>query len=97
MKRNRRQYSAEFKAEAVRLTKAPGQSIAAVAKDLGIGDGLLRAWIRQAAIDSGNGQHGALTTIEKEELSSLRREVRQLRIEREILRKATAFFAKEQM
>ena len=94
---NRRKFSLEFKAEAVRLSREPSQSIAQVAKDLGVADGVLRNWIKQADADSGAGKSNILTTVEKEELSALRKEVKQLRMEREILRKATVFFAKEQM
>ena len=55
----------------------------------------MRAWVRQAEVDSGRGKPGALTTAEWEELRRLRKEVKDLRIEREILKKAAAFFAKE--
>jgi transposase-like protein len=96
-KGKRRQFSPEFKSEAVRLAQSPGQSIANVAKDLGVSEGNLRNWIKQAAVDAGNGSAGALTTSEKQELAALRRENKELRMEREILRKATVFFAKQQM
>ncbi len=96
-KGKRRQFTAEFKAEAIQLARSPGQSIARVAKDLGIVEGNLRNWIKQADIDAGKGPHGALSTAEKEELAALRRENKQLRMEREILRKAAAYFAKEQI
>ncbi len=95
--RKRRQFTPEFKSEAIQLARSPGQSIARVAKDLGISEGNLRNWIKQADTDAGKGPHAALTTAEKEELSALRREIKQLRMEREILRKAAAYFAKEQM
>ena len=55
----------------------------------------MRAWIQQAEVDAGRGPKGALTTAERDELTALRREVKSLRMEREILKKATAFFAKE--
>jgi transposase len=96
-RRPRRTFSPEFKTEAIRLVSEPGQSISAVAKNLDLTDSALRNWIRQAKVDAGKGPAGALTTAEKHELTALRRENRQLRMEREILRKATAFFAKEQM
>ncbi len=96
-KGKRRQFTAEFKSEAVQLAQSPGQSIARVAKDLGIGEGNLRNWIKQAEVDAGKGPQGALTTAEKEELTVLRREIKQLRMEREILRKAATYFAKEQI
>ncbi|RYZ79571.1 MAG: transposase [Proteobacteria bacterium] len=87
--RNRRKFTPVFKVEAVRLSRDPSQSIAQVAKDLGLADGVLRAWIKQADADSGSAKSNILTTVEKEELSALRREVKQLRMEREILRKVT--------
>lgn len=97
LKGKRRTFSPEFKSEAVRLAQSPGQSIAIVAKDLGITESNLRNWIKQDAVDGGNGPAGALTTAEKQELSALRREIKELRMEREILRKATVFFAKQQI
>lgn len=96
-RRHRRNFTPEFKAEAVELTKQPGQSVPKVAKSLDLTETALRAWVKQAAVDAGNGPAGALTTAEKQELVALRKQVRQLTMEREILRKATAFFAKEQM
>jgi transposase len=66
-----------------------------LARDLGLADSLVRAWVRQADVDAGKGAPGALTTAEKEELSQLRREVKVLRMEREILKRAATFFAKE--
>ena len=95
--RTRRTFSPEFKEEAIKLAKEPGQSISKVALNLNVTSTTLRAWIRQAEVDGGRGPAGALTTAEKQELVQLRRENRQLRMEREILKKATAFFAKEQM
>jgi len=97
VRRQRRTFSLEFKAEAVKLCSEPGQSICKVAKSLDLTETVLRAWVKQAAVDAGRGPAGALSTAERQELSALRRENRQLRIEREILRKATAFFAREQM
>jgi len=79
----------------VRLVREGGRSIGQVARDLGLADSLLRHWMRQAAIDEGTGPPDALTTAEKEELSQLRREVKVLRMEREILKRAATFFAKE--
>lgn len=88
-----RQYPAAFRTEAVELVHTSGQSIRSLAADLGIAEQTLRNWVRQAAIDAG--QHDGLTTAERDELQRLRRENRLLREEREILKKATAFFAKE--
>jgi transposase-like protein len=95
-KRKRRKFTAEFKADAVRLRKAGGQSIGAVAKSLDLTETALRDWVRRAEVDAGKGGAGALTTVEREELSELRRRVKRLEMERrEILKKAAAFFAKE--
>jgi len=94
-KRVRRVHTREFKAETVQLVRAGGRSLVQVARDLGLADSLLRVWVRQAEVDAGRGPSGALTTAEKEELSHLRREVKVLRMEREILKRAATFFAKE--
>ena len=94
-KRKRRAFTDEFKAQTVRLVRDSGKSIGTVARELDLTESALRAWVRQAAIDAGRGHGGALTTAEREELGHLRREVRTLRMERDILKKATAFFAKE--
>jgi len=93
-KRIRRVHTREFKVETVALVRA-GRSAAQVARDLGLADSLVHGWLRQAQVDEGKGPTGALTTAEKEELSHLRREVKVLRMEREILKKAATFFAKE--
>jgi transposase len=77
----------------VRLVRTAGTSMRRVAIDLGVHAETLRLWVRQAAIDAG--RRDGLTTGEREELAQLRRENRVLREEREILRKAAAFFAKE--
>jgi transposase-like protein len=94
-KRKRRAFTPEFKAETVRLVRAGGKSIGEVARDLDLTESALRLWVRQAEIDAGRGKPGELTTEERQELQRLRRENKDLRIEREILKKAAAFFAKE--
>jgi transposase len=94
-KRKRRVHTAEFKAETVKLVRDGGRSVVQVSSDLGLADSLVRNWLRQAGVDGGEGPPGALTTSEKEELSHLRREVKVLRTEREILKRAATFFAKE--
>jgi transposase-like protein len=95
MVRKRRKFTSEFKAEAVRLCKVGDRSIGQVAKDLDLTEGALREWVKRADIDTGKGPPGALTTAEREELTRLRRENKRLQMEREILKKAAAFFAKE--
>jgi len=92
-KSKRRRFSAEFKAQAVARVLDEGRSVAEVARELGIYDSSLGKWVKQAKVDRGQGPEGALTTEEKKELVALRRENRRLREEREILEKATAFFA----
>ena len=94
-KKKKRLFTMEFRAEAVRLVLEQKQSVTNGARDLGISVSCLSKWVRQAKIDKGNGPPGALTTEERAELAQLRRECRTLRMEREILKKATAFFAKE--
>ena len=95
MGKKRRSFSKDFKLEAVKLIKEGGLSVARAAKDLGVYETSLRRWLKQYEVDQGNSPAGALTTAEKEELRRLRRDVRTLRMEREVLKKATAFFAKE--
>jgi transposase-like protein len=94
-KRARRVHTREFKAETVKLVREGGRSVGQVAQQLDLSDSLIRIWLRQAQVDEGNGPPGALTTAEKAELSQLRREVKVLRMEREILKRAATFFAKE--
>ena len=94
-RRPRRRFSEEFKVEAVRLVLDEGQTIAAVAKDLDLVPSALNGWVAQARADRTHGLTG-LTTAEREELARLRKENLVLREEREILKKAAAFFAKHQ-
>ena len=94
-KRARRTFTAAFKADTVRLVREGGQAISQVARDLDLTETVLRDWVKRAEIDSGNGPTDALTTAERAELAQLRRDVKRLEMEREILKKATAFFAKE--
>jgi transposase len=91
--RSKPPYPAEFRAEAVRLAKSSGETIAQIAKDLGISGQTLRNWVAQDDVDAG--RKSGLTTDERARLRELERENRKLREEREILRKAAAFFATE--
>ena len=94
-RRARRQFSDEFRAGAVRLVLDEGKTVSAVARELDLTMSALSNWVRQARADRSNGKTG-LTTEERQELARLRKENRELRIEREILKKAAAFFAKHQ-
>ena len=94
-KRKRRAFTKEYKAEVVELIRKSGKSIGAVVRELDLTETAVRRWVAQAEIDAGDGPVGALTTAEREELAALRRRVKTLEMEREILKKATAFFAKE--
>ncbi len=97
MPRTNPAYPPEFRREAIRLVRASGEEhpIPGIAREIGVSDGTLRNWVNQDEIDSG--QREGLTTEEKEELRKLRREVKTLRQEKEILRKAAAFFAREEI
>ena len=79
----------------VRLVLEEGKTVAQVARDLDLTETAFRNWVEKARADQGKGKPGALTSAEREELSHLRKENRQLQIERDILKKAAAFFAKE--
>ena len=92
-KRKRREFTAEYKAEVVALFRTTDKSVAQLAKELDLTPSAVQRWVTQAEIDAGNRQ--GLTTTEREELAYLRRENRVLREERDILKRATAFFAKE--
>jgi transposase len=94
-KRKRRKFTEEFKVETVKLIRETGKSVGEVARELDLTESSVRNWVRQAEIDSGTGPPGALTTAEHDELGKLRKRVKILEMEREILKKATAFFAKE--
>ena len=87
-------YPPEFRTEAVRLVRAGGRGPEELARDLGCSAQAIRTWVKQADLDEGRRTDG-LTAAEREELGRLRRENRVLREEREILRKAAAFFARE--
>jgi transposase len=86
-------YPPQFKREVVELYRSSEKSIPKMAKELGIATESLRRWIRQHEVDLG--EREGLTTSEREELSRLRRENKTLRQEREFLKKAAVFFARE--
>jgi len=87
-------YPPEFRAEAIRLARSGDRKLSEVADDLGVSQQSLRNWARQADLDEGRRDDG-LTTEDRAELARLRREYRMLREERDILKRAAAFFAKE--
>ena len=91
--RERRAFTAAYKAEVVALCRGEGSSISKVARDLDLTETAVRRWVTQAEVD--RGERKGLTTTEREELSHLRRENRVLREERDILKRAMAFFARE--
>ena len=88
-------YTPEFRSEAVALVRTSGKSVAAIARDLGVSDASLHAWVHQADVEAGRGRPGELTSAEREELRRLRRAVKVLQQERDLLKKAAAFFARE--
>lgn len=93
MPKTRPPYPAEFRREAVALIRSGQRSLAEASESLGVSQQTLRNWLRREAVDAGREE--GVSTEEREELRRLRREVRVLREEREILKKAAAFFAKE--
>ncbi len=92
-KRPRRTFPDEYKAQVIELCRSGERSIGAVARDLDLSETAVRRWVAQAEVDAG--RRDGLTTAEREELARLRRENRVLREERDILKRATAFFARE--
>jgi transposase len=93
-RRVRRQFTEEFKESAVRLVLDEGRSVGAVARELDLTPSALGLWVKHARAEQSHGRTG-LTKAEREELAALRKENRILREERDILKKATAFFAKQ--
>ncbi len=91
--RSRRSFTDEFKRDAVAMVLDDGNKIVDVAERLGIGEGTLGSWVRQARID--RGERAGMTTSERTELVELRRENARLRMERDLLKRATAFWVKE--
>jgi transposase len=94
-RRQRRQFTDEFKAGVVHLVLDDGRPVGAVAREMDLTETAVREWVKRARADRTHGRAG-LTTAEREELARLRKENRELRTERDILKKAAAFFAKHQ-
>src|SRR5690349_16583072 len=94
MPRTRPPYPPEFRAEAVELIRSGAKTMRALSRDLGVSDQTLRNWIKQADVDAGR-RHDGLTTSEREELRHLRSEVSTLRLERDLLKKAAVYFARD--
>jgi transposase-like protein len=93
-RRKRRKFTAEYKAEVVRLARTSGKGIGQVARELDLTETAVRAWVKQAAIDEKRDPHGPLTSEERAENARLRRELTTVTMERDFLRKAAAFFAR---
>jgi transposase len=91
-KQSRRKFSKEFKAETVALIGSSAKPIAQICRELGLAESTVQRWVAQTEVDAG--QRVGLTTIEHEELARLRRELRVVSEERDVLAKAIAFFAK---
>ncbi len=89
-KKKRRQFTKEFRAEAVQLVRESGKAVSVVARDIDVTETSLYAWVRQDRIDRGEGGPGTLTSEELEELRGFRKEVRELRMERDFLKNLRA-------
>ena len=94
-KRAKRTFTREFKAEAVELVRASGKTVGRVAKDLDLTETTLREWVKRAATGQPLVGKATVSVGEREELLALRKEVRVLKMERDFLKRAAAFFAKE--
>ncbi len=98
MSNERKKYTREFKNEAVRLITEQGYKTSEAARNLGVHPSVLNRWKSQLAVEGKNAFPGkGRLSPEKEELEKLRKEVQRLKMERDILKKAAAFFAKESM
>jgi transposase len=93
--RPRRSFTPEFKADIVERCRAGDRTVGQVAKDFDLTETAVREWVKQSERDEGSRVDGGLTSSEREELAALRRDNRRLREDVEILKRATAFFAKE--
>ncbi len=95
MARKRRTFTDEYKAEVANLIAEQGRPVRQVCQELDLTESTVRRWLQRAEIDAGRGPEGELTTAEREELRRLRRELKIVGMERDLLKKATALFAKE--
>lgn len=93
-RRQRRSFSAEYKAEVVQLISSTGKSIGQVAEELDLTETSVREWVRQAEVDAAADPRGQLSTEERAEVARLRRELKRVTMERDILKKAAVLFAK---
>jgi len=91
-KRRRRSFTPEFKAEVVELCRQPGRNVASVSKELGLTETAVRRWVNQSAIDAG--VRPGMTSADTEEIARLRKQLREVTEERDILARAVGFFAK---
>ena len=94
-KKTRRYFTDEQKAEAVNIVKQSGKSVSQVAREMGLTESALRKWVKQSRIDAQPRVEGELTSPEQQELVRLRRELKRVKQERDFLKKAAAFFARE--
>ena len=91
----RRLFTDEQKAEAVRIVNQSGKPVSQIAKEMGLTESALRKWVKQAQIDRQSDPQGQLTSAERQELNELRRELKRVQMERDFLKKAATFFARE--
>lgn len=91
----RRVFTAEQKSDAVRIVEQSDKPISQIAPELGVSESALRKWVNQAKIDQQGSPEGSLTTAERQELMQLRRDNKRLQMERDFIKKAAAFFAKD--
>jgi len=94
-KKKRRAFTPEQKAEAVKIVRTSGKSVGQVAREMGLTETALRNWVRQDEVDRERDPRGPLTTDERAELARLRKELKRVEMERDFLKKAAAFFARE--
>jgi transposase len=96
MKKRGKRYSETFKKEAVQYVKDNDISASQAARNLNLNLTTLQRWVKQAQVDAGKGKKGELTSAERLEFRRMKRELRRLKMEAEILKKATAYFARDQ-